>query len=357
LIDAYFANEEHIGQSSLKGILHGVDAYKAVQEQILYYEEKTHFTIGSAVDTILTQGKGVFRNTHHVTSIPKPTGKTLSIINYVFDNVRLTGEEEVIELAGFEQTILDGCIMENFHNEWGNSARVNYIVRNGEPYFNDLIKAMGKTVLSPEEVETSEGIVKSLKESQNTQPYFVGKHMPRGVDMHYQVPIYFVYKDVLCKALLDIVAVDHRNKLIRPLDLKTMGDYTIMFPKSIRRFRYDIQGAFYTEALMHAIPEGKGMFSGLTDYGILPFAFIVESTKVQGNPLIYQMDESLLKIGKHGRDELFIGDKGDYLQSSRIKGFDEAIDLLIWHRENGFDKDKDVVDADGVFQVDWNRKW
>ena len=80
-----------------------------------------------------------------------------------------------------------------------------------------------------------------------------------------------------------------------------MGDQTIYFPKSLRQRRYDIQAAFYTEAL-----KSKKEYE---TYKILPFKFIVESTTNPGNPLVFTCNQELLEIGKSGRNAYNLCDK------------------------------------------------
>lgn len=368
LIDAYFADTIHASQSVLKRMLVGMDIFNGDKsEKELYYEEKGHFIIGSGVDTWLTISKGAYKDSHYVSNIPKPTGKTMSIINRVYDSVILTlgDTTDVVPLNNFNEQILAGCIAEEYHTNWGDTARINAITRDGEPYFNDLIKSRNKQVLSPDENIIITNIVTSLKENPLTRMFFTRKYQPKKVDIHYQVPIYFTYRGIPCKALLDMLAIDHINKVVRIIDLKTTGTYTIFFPSSIRKFRYDIQAAFYTEALKNAISasisgaKGSPFFKKLIGYTIAPFTFMVESTKKQGNPLMFRVDDSLLQIGKHGRPDIRLKsmDSDDYIYYRPLYGFEEALRLMIFHTTHGFEKDEDVIMSGGVFNVNWDGKY
>ena len=96
----------------------------------------------------------------------------------------------------------------------------------------------------------------------------------------------------MCKALLDMVVIDDELQTVQPIDIKTTGEYPENFHRVAKRFRYDIQAAFYTLALSYAYPE----------YTILPFQFLVESTVASaiGTPLLYTCTESDLLIGRYG---------------------------------------------------------
>lgn len=86
-IDLYFEDTDYLSQSMIKKILKGVESLKDETEKDLYYEEKGHFIIGSAVDTLLTMSEEQFKKDYHVSLVDKPSGKTLSVLHLVFDNM------------------------------------------------------------------------------------------------------------------------------------------------------------------------------------------------------------------------------------------------------------------------------
>lgn len=96
-----------------------------------------------------------------------------------------------------------------------------------------------------------------------------------------------------------------------------------------------------------------------------PFTFIVESTKKPGNPLLFVCSNELLHIGKHGFNmidmyttkypkHLVDGYEKPDINFIEILGFDQAIDLYIWHSQHGFDTDKIVKESNGVIKIDWH---
>jgi hypothetical protein len=132
------------------------------------------------------------------------------------------------------------------------------------------------------------------------------------------------------------------------VDLKTMNGNTFYFPSSVRARRYDIQAAWYTLALRKhfAIPE--------EDSSIMkPFQFVVESTSYQGKPLNFVVDKSLLAMGRFGRNIVTLHDTDVYstepISSSiiqyEIKGFEQLLDLYIYHSENGFREEREIQEA------------
>jgi hypothetical protein len=74
----------------------------------------------------------------------------------------------------------------------------------------------------------------------------------------------------------------------------------------------------------------------------------------QGNPLMYTLSEEQIRLGKYGRPELFYvmndleGNPASHeLQSRAILGFKDTLKLAIWHTMNGFEIDRNVVEAKG----------
>ena len=350
MVNSYYEHPA-ISQSQLKLLL-GPDPsiFNTIQEPDLYFEEKKHFLIGDGVDMQLTRPIEEFNQKFHISNLQnKPSDTIKSIVNQVYDLVK----EEVGSLADkgllrdHTSKIIDSCNDHNYQPNWKTETRVAKVVEAWE-YWEDLKLAEGKTVLSSEENDLISQIVMSIRTSPNTSKYF---QTSKDVEVLYQLAIYFPCQGVDCKALLDMVVIDHKEKTIQPIDFKTMGDQTIYFPKSLRQRRYDIQAAFYNEAL-------KSKHSA---YEILPFKFIVESTTNPGNPLVFTCNQELLEIGKSGRSAYILCDKSYvsdeytvYMKFDKIKGFHQLIEDYKWYMEKDFETKREIVESQGEFQLDWN---
>jgi hypothetical protein len=351
-LEKYYENPA-LSQSKLKLLLGNPKLFNTIQEPEIYFEEKKYFTIGSAVDCLLTQSQEEFDNQYHISNIQnKPSDTIKSIINQVFDIVIEQNYDIIESITTYADIILKCCNEHEYQPKWNEQTRINKICQSWE-YWEDLKQARGKKVLSQEENNLISQIVMSIRTNEVTSKYFQKDIL---TEIIFQMPIDFTYENISCKSLLDMVIVNHKDRTIQPIDIKTMGDYTINFPKSLRQNRLDIQAAFYTEAL-------KSMKVYET-YEILPFKFIVESTIDVGNPLVFTCSQELLNIGKYGRPSLHIvgtTDTNNYLTAqfiaipfNEIKGFHQLIDDYKWYLENGFEKSKRVVESQGEFNLDWN---
>jgi hypothetical protein len=384
-IDEYFGSGR-LNQSKLKNIIKGV-SYLEKDEKKLYYEEKGHFIIGSAVDTILSQGDLAFERQYHPSLVKKPSDAIKSIVQWVFDNYEVPG---VQELQYLERYILDACDYHAYQKNWKEETRINKIILEGSSYFSDLIQSKGKQVISKIENDIIDNIVMSFRSHKFTAEYFKDE---KDVDIFYQVPIYFTYMGEDCKALLDMIIIDRYNEVIYPIDFKTTGGNVLSFPGAVKSLRYDIQAAFYTEALLSLTAPNKEnpaglsragelLFPKLKGYKIYPFQFMVETTgftvdKItgevnyhQGSPLMFTLSEEQRKIGKFGRPELNLmgsthDDRETYrflagtdeqstekvylheIKYAKIAGFIDGIGLFKWYEENGYEFDKEVIENNG----------
>ena len=373
-----YYGSEALGQSKLKLLLGDLGSFHKE-----FDSSAEHFMIGSAVDCILTNSREAFKEEHYISQVEKlPSESVIEILNLVHNDLLqdyaehlevITGQEEpepvtpfhefVGELGTWSTYILDACEKTGWQPRWGADAKLKNIIEPGSEYFKDLCLAFGKTVISQTQFETIKSIVKSLENNPRTSRFFdrITFENTPGVTIYYQFPIYFEYRGVQCKALLDMVIVERdfeeRILSITGIDLKTMNGNTYYFPSSIKARRYDIQAAWYTLALQHhfAVPEGTNV--------IKPFQFVVESTSFQGKPLVYTVADSLLGIGRYGRRAISLHDtdvfNGDEMASAiiqyQIKGFEQLLDMYIYHSENGFTEEREIQEAGLTpLVVDWD---
>lgn len=365
-VQEYYLSEA-LGQSKLKRLLGDISSFQKEEDS-----SAEHFVIGSAVDCLLTSTPEDFEQSYHISKVEKlPSDAVIKILGHVYEDLLsdyaehlevVTGQENpapvtsffefVGELNTWETYILDACLKEDWNRNWGAAAKLKNILEPGAEYFKELCLAKGKRILSTDQASTVDNIVAFLKSNPRTSRYFDRDNFMQlpHVTIHYQFAMYFEYRGVQCKALLDMVVVerdaDGRIVSITPIDLKTMNGNTFYFPSSVRARRYDIQAAWYTLALHHhfAIPEGSDI--------IKPFLFVVESTSYQGKPLVFQADSTLLQIGRYGRKAVSLVDTNLFTQDAQnavlaweIKGFEQLLDLYLYHIENGFREEREVQEA------------
>lgn len=318
ITDSEYRNHNAISQSQLKALLSGIGIYKHVRSN------GVHFLLGDAVDILLTQGKQVFDDKYYVSTIKLPSESIVRVVNLVFNDYPYSNDGDYLN------AIVEACNTVEYGMKWKRDTRVNKIIKEGGSYWEELKKSYGKTIIDSVQNNTIKAIVESLTTHEFTKDIFNCKSED-------QLAIYFNYKGVECKALLDRVNIDDEFKTLQPIDLKTTGDYTGNFRFNARKFRYDIQAAWYTLALEH------WKIWHYPDYTILPFQFVVESTKNPGYvPLVYTCTSLDLQGGKEG---IMYGDR-------HYKGYEDAIELYKWHESHSYEYEKEIQEMNGNLNLD-----
>ena len=373
-IDKYFESE-NLNQSRLKSLEQGLSKFldtEKLTDKELYYGENKSFIKGSAVDCLLTGEEGKFEDLYYISDIEtKPSDTEMSIINMVFDDIGFTDKtiKDAEELGFYQESLIASIEFHDWYGGKPGEKRTAGLIERGTEYFADLKMSFGKQVLSKTEYLTITEIVKSLQENPRTAKYFdrIKNAKLKNVDFYYQLPIYFEFKGLACKALLDLVIVakdDDGNILyVEPIDLKTMAGDTLKFISSLKSWRYDIQAAWYTEALESPSSTFRNIYDQDITGKIKLFKFIVESSTDQGQPLVYEITPEVLHIGKYGRTAINTVDLNVLFDSTEvyqpitlvkeIKGFYSLVNDYLYYQNQGWKEDKIIAKSDEVLKIGW----
>ena len=236
--------------------------------------------------------------------IPKTTNSGKFIIELIKRNIDIEKENLLSDLYNelgikrpsfnvFKADILDDSFID-----------IYYVYRD----------AKDKIIISFEDYNEAEKVIFELKTNQYVSKYF-DKVSDGIIENLFQVPIIIKVKDnLILKSLLDIVHINHEEKTIRPMDLKTMEEDTeTMFTKVFFKRKYYIQASLYRFLLEKYIH-----FTPLKDYKILPFAFIpISKYKFDLKPLVYEVGDEAHNLFLNGGEDKF---------GNQIKGVHNLID-------------------------------
>ena len=369
---------EHPGmnQSTLKNVQYGLSYFLKKQDE---EGPIASFERGSAVDTILTGNEGDFKDLYYISALEKkPSDKEMEIVNLVFDSLSGMEEDSLIQFD-LDNSMLKGVVQRSIEQigwqpNWKIETRVEKITGNSlcQEYFEDLKKSIGKTILSQAQVEQIDAVVDSLRKSETTKKFFDRKALLENENMIvlYQVPVYFKIDGIECKALPDIAIlfldnVEFENedgtkvvqktlKAVQVLDLKTIGKDNLEFFESVISYRYDIQAAWYVEAIQRVDKkfwDDLGVIFPQEAIKILPFVFIVESVTTPGRPLLYFVDETLLLQGKEGTQDIYYQDR---LVKKGKRGFLSLMAELKYYQDNEFTEDILLYGKEGNLTIGVN---
>jgi len=222
-----------------------------------------------------------------------------------------------------------------------NNLKDNTVIAKVKKEFKylDLLKeADGREIVSISDFTEVMTLQNTLINHPKTSKYFTKSEM---FDIVYQVPVYFEYDGVKCKALLDGIIYDREANIAYFFDLKSTSDYPWYVYRSFVKYGYDIQLAFYRKAV-----ASYGIVNLFADAGITipqdvnegnPVLIYASFTRPQ-TPAVLKLDNitlidatfgvdnvvyegKLLKVGKPGIEQMMTAYKyglehnEDYLNS------------------------------------------
>lgn len=264
-----YRDNEGINQSHLKTFLNYTKAKKLKDDD----EENISFTIGSIVDTILTNNDE-FNNLFYISKLEdKPSDSIMIIMKRYFE---LGGTSTIdLNLDLLYSVILNKGYCSNYKKE----TVINKVLKEGADYLEQLIEADNKTIISEYEYNLASDCANILATHNHTKNIFRG-------NIETQKEIYFDYEGLKCKALLDI----WNKKELVYTDLKTTSFPTLHFPKSIIKYRYDFQLVFYEIALREYYRnKDKDLFYKI-DNGFLELQIVVDNP-YNSLPLVYKLSK------------------------------------------------------------------
>ena len=263
-------------------------------------------SMGSMIDTLVS-GDDFFDEFYVLSNDEMPSTKMQEIVDLAFtfsDNPKYDEYARAIEQLEYVG-----------NRSWGMEKKVEKVTVDSIAYINQKILSKGKKIVNHEDYTHANLL--ALKVNQQLSDL----NLP---DLQSQFPVYqtikHLDKEYKCKGLLDFVSI---GDTITPIDVK----YTsINFEYAAKKFRYDIQAAFYTELLKLEYP----------DKIINPFLFVVVHNDVTKPTEVYSMDKDELYIGKAGAKVIYsttYTPHTDYKNEYDVYGFEDAFKLIDKEKE------------------------
>lgn len=272
--------------------------------------ESDAFRIGSAFDALMFQTADEWNERYYVSTTTPPTGMMVGMVEAAI-NIKLAdpfGDVDVAELA-FEAS--------EYKPSYKKTALTQFETFND--YINERCENDGKVCISQEEYDMMSRMKVNCLTDSSARRFFIRNAHP-DLELKFQVPVFWEQSGVTCKALLDIVLVDHAEKKIYPVDLKTTSSSIYHFASSFIKYKYYLQASMYTAAVeelfVNEISEG---------YTVENFKFIVVGTTGRNDVLTYTVSDADLQAGDYGYTDLY----GNY-----HRGWITLLEDLSWHYEN-----------------------
>jgi len=275
---------------------------------------------GSLVDCILT-AQEEFDDRFYVADIDRFSDTIRKIVEDI--NSYSGNWDELIHIPqDIWEEILDKY---QYQTNWKCDTRVKKIVEQGEDYYTVLKYSTGKIVISPQEFSDAQQCVMTLKTHPFSYQIF---ECNEDEEIFYQLKFKYNLAGVNARCMFDIIKVNHKEKWIRLIDLKTSGKSEEEFEKSFIDWNYWCQSGLYHNIIDLNLYEDNYF----KEFKVLPFQFLVIN-KSNLNPLIWEVN----------RDDVF--------NSIKEKFGVSYMSLLVdanWHLQNGkFDYSRKSYENNG----------
>jgi hypothetical protein len=233
--------------------------------------ETPSLTFGSAVDSIITGGEDEFNDRFIVAEFPSISSTLIAIVKALFGKYSTisTTLEAISDKDIIRETEIQG-----YQLNWRPETRAKVIKEKCSEYYKLLYLAKDKTILDTQTYNDVLKAVRALKESDATKEYFTCN--PWKDEEHlYQLKFKATFNNIDFRCMADLIKVDHTNKEVTPIDLKTSGKPEWDFFKSFIEWKYDIQARLYWRIIRYNMDKDP-IFK---DYTLNDYEFIVVNRK------------------------------------------------------------------------------
>jgi hypothetical protein len=266
--------------------------------------EKENIVMGSFLDDILLDYDLI--GTKYVVTDDFVVSEAIGeIVQAVYSTIKQSGTLVSDNIIDYKDTIPGAAKIANRYLTYKADTVINKVVEEGAGYFNFLCKKGNKIPISENNYQLMLFHYNQLK------TMFVPSD--DMIEVRPKVCLESDFNGVLLKSELDYLIINHRDKTFKVIDLKTTTDL-LSFQKSIWKYRYDFQMAFYNFMVTLNLSE-----LGISDYVQLPAEWVCVSNSAK-LPVRKTtcMVNSLKSFKSFDRKYL---------------GVLEAIDLYKWHLE------------------------
>ena len=180
------------------------------------------------------------------------------------------------------------------YKNYSENKLLHTVTSAGSDYFKDKIKSRGKNLIKPEMWDQCAHTANTLMTHPYTAKYFA-KGI-KGIEIIYQYKFDALVNNRRCKGMLDCLVVNHNEKLIFPIDLKTGESANKDFPMLYTMHKYHIQGALYREALKSIVDDDFTLMG----YEVKPFEFVYISKLNPNKPSRFLVGEDMHEAALQG---------------------------------------------------------
>jgi hypothetical protein len=251
--------------------------------QLFDKQETAALQFGGAVDCLLTDGEEAFKEKYFVADFPDLQDSIITIVKALFGTY--SSKYRSISMIP-DIKVMDAAVIFKYQSNWKPETRAKVIKEKGEDYYNLMYLAGDKIILSQDEYNEVIACIEELRSNDVTSFFFNGSY-DESIEKVFQLKFKAEYEGTPLRCMFDELIVDHTNKIIYPIDLKTTGHPEEEFESSFNKWRYDIQAKLYTYILSEVI-KNDDYFK---DFKIEYYQFVTINKKTLA-PVIWEFDDN-----------------------------------------------------------------
>lgn len=263
--------------------------------------ETPSLVFGSAVDTLITGSQEEFDSLFMVATFPAVSDSIVKIVKSLFQQC---GSEYNSIIAIPDSIIIAETQEQSYQLNWKPETRAKVIKEKGEEYYNLLFLTNGRTIIDSNTYQEVLSTVKALKTSPSTKFYFEeDSPFKPEIERLYQLKFKGEFEGIPYRIMADLIIVNHKEKWIKPVDLKTSSSSEWDFYKSFINWKYDIQARLYWAIIRQNLDKDEYF----KDFTLLDYEFVVVNRNTL-TPLVwccpFTRAEGTIQLGKNNQIEL-----------------------------------------------------
>lgn len=259
----------------------------------------------------------------------KSTAQAFVLADKLFEITQGDVNEEGVIVTDFEDRFKEAFRLAQLEDKYSGKTwekgleDFNKVPKGGnksaKDYFDLKITSIGKAIVDIWQRDRAVKIINNLRQDSFLGD-FINQESNSEVEVLKKVPIEFDLEGWDCKAELDFLHINHRDKIILRRDLKTSFDNE-GFEYSYIKYYYYLQNAFY-----HLAVQSFAIDNGLEGYVVSPMDFLVLDTSPNlRRPLLYETTPNHVHQGLKGFD----------FKENHYRGVFELIKEISWASREG----------------------
>ena len=263
--------------------------------------ETPSLTFGSAVDSIITGGQEEFDERFMIAEFPSMPDSIVKIIKSLYKQYAGT-YRSLLNIP--DSSIIRETEDQNYQMNWKPETRAKVIREKGTDYYNLLFVAGDRCIIDTQTYQDVVNAVRVLKESSSTKLYFADDNpFEPDIERLYQLKFKGEFDGITYRNMADLIIVNHKEKWVKPVDLKTSSHTEWDFYKSFVDWRYDIQARLYWSIIRQNMDKDEYF----KDFKLLDYDFIVVNKRTL-TPLVWNCPftqaQGTLRFGNNSQIEM-----------------------------------------------------